>query len=279
MNCTALRSASASHFILGEVTIRFLSLWTLMLAKLQERLAFRKYFLCRIRSGEGLRPVLPDRARARPRRRALDAARRARALARPAALHRPRRPPAGIGTNILAARLKELEAAGIVEKRKLPPPAASTVYELTPRGQDLRPVLHELARWGARSLGPPPPDVLEAGLARARARPRALAALPRAHDRVPRRRRGGVARRLRRVEGIADGLRRRSSRPTRPGSTSSSSNHKLDGVRIEGDPRAARAAASTASRLRRAASRLSTSQARRTSSSVVRALPTASRST
>ena len=40
----------------------------------------------------------------------------------------------GIGTNILAARLKELEAAGIVEKRKLPPPFASTVYELTPRG-------------------------------------------------------------------------------------------------------------------------------------------------
>ena len=69
----------------------------------------------------------------------------------------------GIGTNILAARLKELEESGLVEKRKLPPPAASTVYELTPYGHDLRPVLHELARWGARSLGPPPLDALEEG--------------------------------------------------------------------------------------------------------------------
>ena len=69
----------------------------------------------------------------------------------------------GIGTNILAARLKELEAAGLVERRKLPPPAASTVYELTPSGQQLRPVLHELARFGARLMGPPPLDALEEG--------------------------------------------------------------------------------------------------------------------
>lgn len=69
----------------------------------------------------------------------------------------------GIGTNILAARLKELEASGIVAKRKLPPPAASTVYELTPSGERLRPVLHELARFGLRLLGPPPPEALEPG--------------------------------------------------------------------------------------------------------------------
>jgi DNA-binding HxlR family transcriptional regulator len=69
----------------------------------------------------------------------------------------------GIGTNILAARLKELEAAGLVEKRKLPPPAASTVYELTPTGQELRPVLHELARFGARLMGPPPLEALDPG--------------------------------------------------------------------------------------------------------------------
>lgn len=69
----------------------------------------------------------------------------------------------GIGTNILAARLRELEQSGLVEKRKLPPPAASTVYELTAYGHGLRPVLHELARWGARSLGPPPLDALEEG--------------------------------------------------------------------------------------------------------------------
>jgi len=52
----------------------------------------------------------------------------------------------GIGTNILAARLKDLESAGIVTKQKLPPPAASTVYELTAAGRSLKPVLHELAR-------------------------------------------------------------------------------------------------------------------------------------
>jgi len=61
----------------------------------------------------------------------------------------------GIGTNILAARLRALEDCGIVAKRRLPPPAASTVYELTPYGDELRGVMRELALWGARSLGPP----------------------------------------------------------------------------------------------------------------------------
>jgi DNA-binding HxlR family transcriptional regulator len=61
----------------------------------------------------------------------------------------------GIGTNILAARLRELEAAGVVQKRKLPPPAASTVYELTEYGRQLEEPLYALARWGARTLGPP----------------------------------------------------------------------------------------------------------------------------
>lgn len=61
----------------------------------------------------------------------------------------------GIGTNILASRLRDLEAGGIVKKRRLPPPAASRVYELTDYGRELRPVIRELALWGARSLGPP----------------------------------------------------------------------------------------------------------------------------
>ena len=61
----------------------------------------------------------------------------------------------GIGTNILASRLRDLEAAGVIEKRRLPPPAASRVYQLTRYGQELRTVLRELALWGARSLGPP----------------------------------------------------------------------------------------------------------------------------
>ncbi|HEX4686023.1 MAG TPA: helix-turn-helix domain-containing protein [Nocardioides sp.] len=61
----------------------------------------------------------------------------------------------GIGTNILAARLRDLEGNGIVTRRTLPPPAASKVYELTEYGRGLRPAMRELAIWGARSLGPP----------------------------------------------------------------------------------------------------------------------------
>jgi DNA-binding HxlR family transcriptional regulator len=64
----------------------------------------------------------------------------------------------GIGTNILASRLRDLDAYGIVAKRTLPPPAASRVYELTDYGWGLRPVIRELALWGARSLGPPTAD-------------------------------------------------------------------------------------------------------------------------
>ena len=64
----------------------------------------------------------------------------------------------GIGTNILASRLRDLEACGIVTKRTLPPPAASRVYELTVYGRGLRTVMRELALWGARSLGPPTDD-------------------------------------------------------------------------------------------------------------------------
>src|SRR6187200_3791419 len=61
----------------------------------------------------------------------------------------------GIGTNILAARLRDLEGHGVVARRTLPPPAASKVYELTDYGRELRPVIRELALWGARTLGPP----------------------------------------------------------------------------------------------------------------------------
>jgi DNA-binding HxlR family transcriptional regulator len=64
----------------------------------------------------------------------------------------------GIGTNVLACRLRDLEQAGVVHKRKLPPPAASTVYELTDYGRELEEAMYALARWGARSLGPPGPD-------------------------------------------------------------------------------------------------------------------------
>jgi DNA-binding HxlR family transcriptional regulator len=70
----------------------------------------------------------------------------------------------GCGTNILAARLKDLERGGVVRRRKLPPPAASTVYELTEYGKGLAPVLRGLAHWGARVMGPPTAEVeLEEG--------------------------------------------------------------------------------------------------------------------
>jgi len=69
----------------------------------------------------------------------------------------------GCSTNVLAARLRELEANGVVRREKLPPPAASTVYTLTACGEQLRPVLASLAHWGLRTLGPPPADALEAG--------------------------------------------------------------------------------------------------------------------
>jgi DNA-binding HxlR family transcriptional regulator len=63
----------------------------------------------------------------------------------------------GIGSNILASRLRDLESAGIVRKKKLPPPWAVTVYELTEHGRALEPVLRSLALWGARTLGAPDP--------------------------------------------------------------------------------------------------------------------------
>lgn len=53
--------------------------------------------------------------------------------------------------DVLAQRLRDLEAAGLVARRTLPPPAASRVYELTDRGRELEPVLHALGRWGSRA--------------------------------------------------------------------------------------------------------------------------------
>src|SRR5262245_56277931 len=61
----------------------------------------------------------------------------------------------GAGTNLLADRLKELERGGVISRRRLPPPAASTVYELTPAGRELEPVVLSLTRWGSARLGRP----------------------------------------------------------------------------------------------------------------------------
>ena len=57
--------------------------------------------------------------------------------------------------NVLAQRLRELEGAGVVRRRKLPPPAASRVYELTDWGMELEPIIIRLGRWGARSPSRP----------------------------------------------------------------------------------------------------------------------------
>ncbi|MBN2081590.1 transcriptional regulator [bacterium] len=54
----------------------------------------------------------------------------------------------GIGTNLLSARLKELEGLGLIHRYKLPPPAASTVYELTEKGRTLEDVITALTQWG-----------------------------------------------------------------------------------------------------------------------------------
>ena len=58
--------------------------------------------------------------------------------------------------NVLAQRLRGLETAGVVRRRKLPPPAASRIYELTEWGRDLEPVIISLGRWGVRSPSKPP---------------------------------------------------------------------------------------------------------------------------
>src|SRR4051812_30937505 len=54
-----------------------------------------------------------------------------------------------VGPDMLTARLKELEAAGVVRRATLPPPAASKVYALTERGAELEPVILALGRWGS----------------------------------------------------------------------------------------------------------------------------------
>ncbi|MCO4318363.1 helix-turn-helix transcriptional regulator [Phyllobacterium sp. 21LDTY02-6] len=60
-----------------------------------------------------------------------------------------------ISANVLTHRLEEMEASGIVVRRKLPPPAASWIYELTPWGYDLGPVISSLGLWAARSPAMP----------------------------------------------------------------------------------------------------------------------------
>jgi DNA-binding HxlR family transcriptional regulator len=61
----------------------------------------------------------------------------------------------GIATNLLAERLRDLEAADIVRREDPEPPVATTLYRLTARGEQLRPVIHQLLRWGAPLMTEP----------------------------------------------------------------------------------------------------------------------------
>ena len=63
-----------------------------------------------------------------------------------------------IPSNVLSARVKELESAGIIRRRLVPRPESGVVYELTEFGQELEDVILRLGRWGARTLGEPRPE-------------------------------------------------------------------------------------------------------------------------
>jgi len=59
----------------------------------------------------------------------------------------------GVSTDVLASRLKDMERDGLATRRRLPPPGAAYVYELSERGRELLPVLQALGRWGEAELG------------------------------------------------------------------------------------------------------------------------------
>ena len=64
----------------------------------------------------------------------------------------------GLGTSLLASRLKQLEAAGVIRREQLPPPAGSRVYQITDAGLGVGLVVKALADWGARLLDTPGPE-------------------------------------------------------------------------------------------------------------------------
>ncbi len=76
-----------------------------------------------------------------------------------------RRSLPGISANVLTQRLDGLEAAGVLKRRTLPPPAGVQVYELTPWGYEAEPAIQALGRWAARSPGHDPTLPLSAASA------------------------------------------------------------------------------------------------------------------
>ena len=72
------------------------------------------------------------------------------------------RSPEGISTNILAERLRRLEAEGLLEKRVYQERPRRYCYCLTPKGDALRPMMIELVRWGSEQIaGTIRPPILE----------------------------------------------------------------------------------------------------------------------
>jgi DNA-binding HxlR family transcriptional regulator len=63
----------------------------------------------------------------------------------------------GASSNLIADRLRELAGRGVIDRRKLPAPASSRVYELTEWGRQLEPILLALGDWGTHVPLPPPP--------------------------------------------------------------------------------------------------------------------------
>lgn len=62
-----------------------------------------------------------------------------------------RRSLSGLSANVLTQRLTQLEAAGVLLRRKLPPPASVQVYQLTSWGYEAGPIFQAMGRWAARS--------------------------------------------------------------------------------------------------------------------------------
>ena len=58
--------------------------------------------------------------------------------------------PEGIPTNILAERLKRLQAAGIIEKLPYQDRPVRYRYKLTSKGRDLYPLISAMIDWGNR---------------------------------------------------------------------------------------------------------------------------------
>jgi len=61
----------------------------------------------------------------------------------------------GIATNLLADRLRELEAAGLIWREEAAPPVATSLFHLTAAGAELEPVLTTLGAWGIRYMAAP----------------------------------------------------------------------------------------------------------------------------